>query len=92
MLALGNLQREELGYLQLLRNLKELRELRGPFHLALPEVVASFGEKEALWVLRNWPNLRTIELLRPDDDVTESQVQFPRLALLTEIKPLLELH
>ncbi|KAF9146733.1 hypothetical protein BG015_011505 [Linnemannia schmuckeri] len=92
MLALGNIQKEELGYLQLLRNLKELRELRGPFHLTLPEVAASFGKKEVMWMLRNWPNLRMIELLRPEESVDECLERFPQLAQLVEAKPWLELY
>lgn len=51
MLAFSNLQKDVLGCPRLVRNLKELRELQGPFHFSLPEVAASFGEKEAMWVL-----------------------------------------
>ncbi|KAF9120230.1 hypothetical protein BGW39_011570 [Mortierella sp. 14UC] len=91
MLALGCIQRKRLGFLQLLRNLRELREFRRSFHLDIPEVEASFGVKEARWVARNWPQLMTMELLRPQGNIEECLEKFPQLVALIEAKPWLNL-
>ncbi|KAG0353955.1 hypothetical protein BGX24_007087, partial [Mortierella sp. AD032] len=46
LLSLGNSENGRPGYLLYLRHLAHLKELLGPFHLAIPEMAATFGIQE----------------------------------------------
>ncbi|KAG0277953.1 hypothetical protein BGZ95_005036 [Linnemannia exigua] len=64
MLSLGNSDNGRPGYLHYLRRLVNLKELHGPFHLAIPEMAATFGIEEVQFIISKWPKLATIVLLK----------------------------
>ncbi|KAG9064721.1 hypothetical protein KI688_002980 [Linnemannia hyalina] len=51
------------GFLSLLGGLKKLRVVQGCFRTGTVETIGTFGEREAEWILENWPALEAIEFL-----------------------------
>ncbi|KAF9146100.1 hypothetical protein BGX30_004380 [Mortierella sp. GBA39] len=51
------------GFLSLLGSLKKLRVVQGCFRTGTVETIETFGEREAEWILENWPALEAIEFL-----------------------------
>ncbi|KAF9901828.1 hypothetical protein EC991_005623 [Linnemannia zychae] len=63
LMTLYNEATGQVGYLNYLYRLKNLRELRGSIHLVSEEIEATFRQREVEWVARHWPRLRVIELI-----------------------------
>ncbi|KAF9902691.1 hypothetical protein EC991_004614 [Linnemannia zychae] len=68
------------GYLSLLTNLKELRELRGSIRLSALEwsldPSATVGQAEVEWIAEHWKNLRLVALL-PDNHDKAPMIEVP---------------
>ncbi|KAG0261941.1 hypothetical protein BGZ95_004110 [Linnemannia exigua] len=91
MLSPGNSDKGRPGYLQYLRRLANLKELRGPFHLAIPEMAATFGIEEVQCIMSQWPKLATIELLQASEGGPTIFDTYPQLVSLIKWKPLMHL-
>ncbi|KAK3846579.1 MAG: hypothetical protein J3R72DRAFT_434144 [Linnemannia gamsii] len=63
LMTLLNQETGQVGYLNYLCRLKNLRELRGSVHLVSEEIEATFRQREVEWVVRHWPRLKVIELI-----------------------------
>ncbi|KAK3841827.1 MAG: hypothetical protein J3R72DRAFT_509854 [Linnemannia gamsii] len=85
-LTLGNRIQGQLGFLNMLSELKSLKAFRGHFHLNQPEMEATFKREEAVWIVNNWPSLRSIDLLGPKMKPIAIQ-QFSALRWLKEEMP-----
>ncbi|KAK3841822.1 MAG: hypothetical protein J3R72DRAFT_491139 [Linnemannia gamsii] len=91
LLPLGNSENGRPGYLLHLRRLAHLKELRGPFHLAIPEMAATFGIQEVQCIMSQWPKLATIELLQANEDRPAVFDTYPQLSSLVIWKPWIHL-
>ncbi|KAG0215903.1 hypothetical protein BGX33_000706 [Mortierella sp. NVP41] len=80
------------GFLNELKGLSQLRVLHGPFTLDLPEMVATFGLREARWIVKNWPKLKKIQLMRSKDDLPAFYQERPALAWLKEQRPAMKFY
>ncbi|KAG0282154.1 hypothetical protein BGZ96_000786 [Linnemannia gamsii] len=79
------------GFLSLLGGLKKLRVVQGCFRTETVETIETFGQREAEWVLENWPALETIEFL-PEGHGSLDEVSMPKhLQGLRQKKPSLKL-
>ncbi|KAG0251799.1 hypothetical protein BGZ95_006816, partial [Linnemannia exigua] len=80
LLSLGNSDNGRPGYLHYLQRLANLKELRGPFQLAIPEMGATFGIEEVQFIISQWPKLATIELLKAGEGGSAVFETYPQLA------------
>ncbi|KAF9341151.1 hypothetical protein BGZ91_010711 [Linnemannia elongata] len=72
--AMLNLQDEQTGrpgYLDLLRGLTQLEELRGSLNTNSEETKVTVGWEEVRWMARCWPNLRVAAFAKDESELRE---------------------
>ncbi|KAF9294728.1 hypothetical protein BGZ88_003447 [Linnemannia elongata] len=79
------------GFLSLLSDLKKLKVVQGCFRTGTIETVGTFGEREAEWIVENWPALKAIEFLPEWYGSLEGFSMPKQLKSLHEKKPDLKL-
>ncbi|KAF9102606.1 hypothetical protein BGX29_004408 [Mortierella sp. GBA35] len=85
--SLGNTKTRRRGYLSWLAGLTQLKELRGSVHMVSPEIAATLGKKEILWMIAHWPDLRVIELVEYLAKVPTRSKEYPQLNLFMKRLP-----
>ncbi|KAK5827113.1 hypothetical protein F5H01DRAFT_330780 [Linnemannia elongata] len=89
--ALLNLQEEQTGrpgYLDLLRGLTQLEELRGSVNTNSEETKVTVGWEEVRWMARYWPNLRVVAFAKDESELREPFVWLQKeLDLIVDADP-----
>ncbi|KAG0371767.1 hypothetical protein BGX24_001229 [Mortierella sp. AD032] len=79
------------GFLSLLGGLKKLKVVQGCFRARTMEAIETFGQREAEWILENWPALEMIELLSERYKLVAGFEMPEHVGWLHEKKPKLKL-
>ncbi|KAF9905290.1 hypothetical protein EC991_001838 [Linnemannia zychae] len=91
-LTLGDRADHRPGFLPLLANLSNLRELRGSVRADTSESMTTMGQKEIEFMVEHWPRLELVEFLptgreNKDFGLMEEEVIPPHLAWLKKQRP-----
>ncbi|KAK3846518.1 MAG: hypothetical protein J3R72DRAFT_433976 [Linnemannia gamsii] len=91
LLTLGDGALHRPGFLSLLANLSNLRELRGAVRADTPEALATMGQNEVEFMVAHWPSLDLLEFLptghESKDVYSPAEMIPPHLTWLQKYRP-----